>query len=130
MSPLTQASHDYRLALQSWEEAREAECGLDLLGRPERGEAYTLAEGRFREAHPAPVWRDFVKASGRAARCFTAEQVGFGDLIVWFDGTEHVLGECKQRRGLVSLSDIDGTFLGMLAPRVEVTVIESMQYAV
>jgi hypothetical protein len=60
------AQTEYRLARESWQ------AGLDEAvaggrtrangGKPARGERYTDEERDYRDAHPAPVWKDFLRA--------------------------------------------------------------------
>lgn len=64
-------SAEYRLAREAWEAGlEEAMAGGRRNGRPARGEKYTDEERDYRDAHPAPVWRDFLarqNASSAAA---------------------------------------------------------------
>ncbi len=66
------ATEAYRLARAAWEGGlAEALAGANPDGRPARGERYIDEERDYRDAHPAPVFRDFladVNASQREAR--------------------------------------------------------------
>lgn len=67
-----EAAEAYRLARQAWEVGlSEALRGANPDGRPARGERYTDEERDYRDAHPAPTYREFLTdaaAARRAAR--------------------------------------------------------------
>lgn len=61
-------SEEYRLARAAWEDGlAEALAGARPDGKPARGEdpRYTDEERDYRAAHPAPVWKDFLKSTRR-----------------------------------------------------------------
>lgn len=61
-------SEEYRLARAAWEDGLAAAlAGARPDGKPARGEdpRYTDEERDYRAAHPAPVWKDFLKATRR-----------------------------------------------------------------
>lgn len=61
-----EASETYRLARAAWEEGlAEALRGARPDGKPARGEKYTDEERDYRDAHPAPVWADFMRQQGQ-----------------------------------------------------------------
>lgn len=66
------ASAEYALALEAWRAGLEAAVAggrtRENGGRPARGEAYPDEERDYMDAHPKPVWRDFVRETAATMR--------------------------------------------------------------
>lgn len=70
MAPeLAELLERYREARAVWEAGLdEAMAGGRRDGRPASGERYTDEERDYRDAHPAPVWREWLEQYGRERR--------------------------------------------------------------
>lgn len=66
------AAESFRLARAAWELGLEAAVAggrtLEAGGRPARGESYPDEERDYREANPAPVYREYLEAEYAAMR--------------------------------------------------------------